>query len=1279
MTDQSAFPVSYKDPAYDQADQQAAAANGIPVAMLSAIRTKGERSNADQVSSAGAQTPYQITPETRQSIIDQTGVDPYLNPQTAAYGAAYLLKQNLDRNSGNPVLAVANYIGGTNPSNWGPQTMAYTKRVTGFTPKSYVPGQSPNPFALQAAPDVGTAPGAIGQASSASAASGDPYALQPAPQIGSAPGSVQSGGGSSPLQQIYQAYQGGKMSPEDAAQFEWDVSAGRIVLPAGSSVKTPPPTPEQPKIMEIAPQPIIDAFNKGQMTPEDAAQFQKDVDAGNIALPPGVELNPPQAGAGRTAGVAARGYIEGLGQGTGGLIDRAKGIIDAPVNALNMIAQGGILPVVDRAFGTHFSGESPIPTKQTGIGATQLGNAIPNMEEGAQAAADKLGLPVAQTPGEQIVQAGARGAGLMTQPFPGMTLAHLPQAIAAGAAGAAVGEKVHQQTGSQALGMAANLLTTALSPLAASRVMKALVGEIGARGAQTAAAGEAAAQQAPAAESDTQTVATAEPTAADAPSSPTNLATQPNPGTPEVTNPQVAALQAEKESLIPVAANAPSKGDTAIPDQLSALESRQFDSVADRTRALQAQGMKFSAARANAEKQIISEMDAHQSAIARLQNQLAQSQEASRATQRIQEIDNQISRMAPTAPAQRTAISQAVGGAFEPQRAAPVASAPIPTTQSTANAAAQESAPQAVTSTPEAAQSATVPAESAAGSSVNPTASPLADAAKDFILSDELAAQMRKAVGVSGSVFGSGKQTAQQILASQMAPDSERLAAANRLGIADNLQPDHLTTNQAAIELAQAIKSTPGSLARAEEMQGLQRVAQRGQKIVEDAGGMTDLSELSASVRNDLMTTQQQLDQKADALYSEIKQSVPAKMAAPAQNVLSFIGQRADDLGGIKNLSSTERMILGKLSPKEVPMTVGGQEIDPRTLGMEPQYQQPSYALLDDVRRDIGNGLRNQGPFKDADTGLLKALYGRLAEDQRSALGTVPGMLEKFDTARATVQMRKSIEDDMTSLFGKQLGDSIVGKLGTAISALPKGDETKFVSIIKAVPPNMRQQVTASGIAYAFGKATKNGELNFKTFADWWDGLMKNSKGANAVLANLPPESRQQLADLAKVSRGISNATREVITTGRIMAAREELNQHADGLLAKVMGTAKQAAIGHIGTAAASAGAAVAGPAGAAVGSGIGRAVMSALSRGKPDVMKAADELIVSPEFQAVAKSGNASEAAIKAAANSPKFRRFYDLARGATKAAANDPVSREQWLRGLMSAAGQQALENKR
>lgn len=1232
--DPSNWPTSYKDPAYAQADQQASSAVGLPPGLLTAVRVQGEKSNADQVSSAGAQTPYQITASTRQGVLDQTGVDAYASPQAAAYAAAYVLKQNMGRYGGDPVQAVAAYNGGTDPNSWGPGVMAYAKRVTGFTPKSYTHGETPNPFGAGGQPaGVQSVPNLYANAQGGAAGiQGVPNLYTPDQQ------------NNSPLIQAFNAYQSGQMSPQDKAQFEQDVSNGNIALPLGMNVNAPAQQ-AQPAQIPVAPQGAVDAFNTGSMPAAEAAQFQKDVQAGAVTLPAGATLTgPPAATLGREAGLTARSAIQGVGSTLG-------------------------------------IGYDPIAATINTVGSA-IGHDPHIQPLGAQAAqlADRMGLPTPVTTSEQVAQAGVQGGAEMAA-FPMGATAEavkaLPSMVLAGASGGAIGEKVHQASGSPMLGAAANLLATALSPVAAAHVMGALARVLPQAGARDAAAaaerveptmGVAQEGGAQAGTSAAESVpATAQPSTGAAPAGTSSppLATTLNPGAPQVPNPAIDALQAEPEQLLPTAANAPQKGDTSVADQVAALAGRQFDSVADRTKMLQnQQGMKFGDARSLAQKQIAGEMSAYQDQMGRLQAAQEQQAEGSRALQRVQEIDQQLASMPNTVPAQQSPIAAAARGAIE-----------TPVTGGTAAAAETPAAAAVPTEAPIQAELPVGAAEESAagaGTPVNQAASPLASASREFLPADQLAAQTRKATGAQGAPFGIGKQSAQEALAAQMAPDPERLAAAERLGIADNLQPDHLTSNQAAIELTQAIKSMPGSMARSEEMQGLQQVGQRAQKIVEDAAGTSDLSELSSSVKSELTNTQQQLDQKAEGLYADLRNSVPAKMGVSPDNVLGFITQRADELGGTKNLSPVERMIQSKLTPRNVPMMVGGQEIDPATLGMKPQTENPSYALLDDVRKNVGAGLRNQGPFKDADSGLLKALYGRISEDQRAALANVPGALDKFDAARAAVQMRKSVEDDMTSLFGKQLGDSLVGKLGTAMSALPKGDASKFVALIKAVPSSMRQQVTASGLAYAFGKATKNGDLNFKAFADWWDGLMKNSQAANAVLGNLPSESRQQLADLAKVSRGIANATRENITTGRIMAAREALNARADGLIGHIYNVARQTAVGRLG-AVVSAGAA---SAGGPIGAGLWHAVMSAFSKGKPDVMKAADALTVSPEFQQMTRAAPQAQAvAIKTLANTSTFRRFYNLARVAT--AANDSSARERWLAAALSSSESEPTTN--
>lgn len=475
---------------------------------------------------------------------------------------------------------------------------------------------------------------------------------------------------------------------------------------------------------------------------------------------------------------------------------------------------------------------------------------------------------------------------------------------------------------------------------------------------------------------------------------------------------------------------------------------------------------------------------------------------------------------------------------------------------------------------------------------------------------------------------GMGATRATSVLAGQAAPDPKVLEAARRLGIDEYLQPDHLTSNQAYRELAQAVKSIPGSQTRAAEIQGLEQVGQRADRLINEIGGTTDLSKLNQAVRTQLDQTVTNLSNQADDAYKALRTKIPSQTRGDATNVLEFVQRRADDLDGAENLSALEKMVRSKLTPKPI-KDEAGNVIGTRA---------PTYALIDDVRRDVGAAARQAGPFADADTGLAKQLY-RLIDDDQFALAQGAGQGESYRLAKSLVQMRKGFEDDMVSLFGRQLDQSLVGKLESATMSLTKGDSDKLAKILTAIPKDMRQMVTASALNTAFGKATQNGALNFNTYAKWYEGLLANKQAYAALMANLPQPARKQLSDLYRVASNVSKATRERITTGRIQAVQQEL-QGADNLLTNIYGVAKRAAVGLPIEAATSA---VGLP-----GAGIASGLAAALTKTKPGALKAADELISSPEFQRLAvetvSTGNQpSKATVKAVLMSQSFQKFAD------------------------------------
>lgn len=238
-------PKSYKDPYWEQLASATEKKLGIPDGLLGSIITKGERSNNDQVSEAGARTVAQIIPSTRDAVLKKYGVDAYLNPENAIEAAGLVLKEGLDRNAGDPAKAVAEYHGGVDRRNWGPRTKAYVQRVTG-APAQPTTGQST-------------------------------YARIKAQREAENPQAAS-------IASVLDAYQSGKMAPEDAAQFEKDVNAGMVMIPQGRTLNgatTQAPTSDR------LPQGVVDAYLNGQMPAEDKAALDRDIAAGLVDVPDG--------------------------------------------------------------------------------------------------------------------------------------------------------------------------------------------------------------------------------------------------------------------------------------------------------------------------------------------------------------------------------------------------------------------------------------------------------------------------------------------------------------------------------------------------------------------------------------------------------------------------------------------------------------------------------------------------------------------------------------------------------------------------------------------------------------------------------------------------------------------------------------------------------------------------------------------------------------------------------------------------------------------------------
>jgi hypothetical protein len=1014
------IPTSYKDPFWSNLASSTEQKLGLPSGLLVSVLTRGERSNADQVSEAGARTPFQIIPSTRKALLDKYGIDAYLSPENAAEAAGRLLKESLDRNQGNIVLAAAEYHGGTDPKNWGPRTKSYMQRVSQGVRELTAPA---TPVATPTIAEGGTM-STFQRALGASAASSVPQDA---------------------IARVYQAYSTGQMTPEEAADFEADVKGGNIMLPRGAALRgQAQPQGARATIPEL-PAPVLQAYSTGRMTRDEMMELERDVANGMARVPAGFQLQ-------KTEPMGVLGGIREAVTGTERTTPTTQALPDwANMPELNTFSMASFKSALGTLMTNPQETVQVIQANFPGVKITQdeKGNFVLQSSIDGQMYAIKPGFQVSDIP---------RAAGALAAFTPAGRATTIPGAVMAGGATQAGIEATQAATGGR---------------FDTGEV--ALAGVLG-------GAGQAV---------------------------------------------------------------------TRIPQAVRAIRGGEV----------------------------------------------------------------------PTTPA-------AAPGAAP---VAPAGAAAAPVTP----AAAAPGASMGTAMAPAAPVAAAAPA-----------------AAPAMMTAEQLAATTRQA---TGGGFGAGRATT--VLAEQAAPDPKVLEAARRLKIEGYLQPDHLTSNQAYRELAQAVKSVPGSQARAAEIAGLEQVGKQADDLITRIGGMTDLSRMNQAVRTNLDQTVTNLETRANKVYDDLRANVPAQTRGPADSVLTFVEQRALDLDGPQNLSSLEKSVRRKLTPREIKDDAGN------VVGM----RYPTYALIDDVRRDIGAAARQQGPFADADTGLAKRLYALIDDDQFNLADTV-GRGEQYRLAKSLVAMRKGFEDDMVSLFGKQLDQSLVTKLSTATQALTKGDADKLVNILKAIPQDMRQMVAASALNTAFGKATQNGALNFNTYANWYEGLLQNKQAYAALMNNLPQPSRKALSDLYRVADNVRKATRERITTGRIQAVQQEL-QGADTLIGNVFGVAKRAAIGlpiEAGTTAMG-----------LPGAGIASGLTAALSKGvKPQVAKAADELIASPEFQRLAVESatrtTPNAATVKAVAMSAAFRRFADAAK-----MPREMSWRERWLVQSMQTAGQFDQEN--
>jgi hypothetical protein len=426
-------------------------------------------------------------------------------------------------------------------------------------------------------------------------------------------------------------------------------------------------------------------------------------------------------------------------------------------------------------------------------------------------------------------------------------------------------------------------------------------------------------------------------------------------------------------------------------------------------------------------------------------------------------------------------------------------------------------------------------------------------------------------------------------LADQAKMDPQLIADAKELGILDDLQPDHLSTSNAFRQIAQAVKSLTGSEMRGQEIKGLRNVGKTLTNTLKKMGADDDLSVVDFQLKTKFENIIDKIKVKESKAFTNLKEKIPSSTEIDSQATRAYLEGRLLEVKKVELLEPIEKMAYEIINDTDVPVT---------------------YGMLNEVRRRAGVKMDKIGGQGDSETGIAKMIYGSLAEDILTVADKL-GLKKEKMLANAYTVARKGIEDDMISIYGNKLNGTVITPLISGVKQLSEGKLNKMSDLIKATPRSMREKVMATGILTAFGKANKNGDLNFTTFGQVVEGIEKNSRSKNMIATNLPEGGWDSISRMGRISNGVRESTGEFITTGKISEAKEYITKNESLLKSLLAIGAKGVAI--------EGGSALAGI--PTVGLGMMGAITTGVMGARRDVIKHAEKAMLSKEWKEMAKN----------------------------------------------------------
>lgn len=352
--------------------------------------------------------------------------------------------------------------------------------------------------------------------------------------------------------------------------------------------------------------------------------------------------------------------------------------------------------------------------------------------------------------------------------------------------------------------------------------------------------------------------------------------------------------------------------------------------------------------------------------------------------------------------------------------------------------------------------------------------------------------------------------------------------AVEQLGI--NVEPlaAYASKNPQFRSLSGALEVVPASALSPEASRFIEATGFAADRLIRDYGGTIDKAELDANFKTQAREEVDNLAAHTETVYKGLNDILDKKTRVEAPNTRSFLETAEAELGG--ELPPNLKSILSTLSKTDA----DGNPIPP-TLG-----------YIDFKRKEIGQAIQKRsGEFKDAEVGVLKKLYSTLTSDVDLVAQSAGGdALLLSNAGKELTKMRKQLEDNLVTLYGKDLNQSMSFNVGGAVKNLSKGQVDKFTEVINAIPESQRGQIVLSSLNEVFKGTGKNqGALGVTSFTKWYQTLSRSPKAKKALFDALPKDSRKAVDALFEVSRGVSRALESKIATG---ISRELFNDNSN-------------------------------------------------------------------------------------------------------------------------------------